>query len=172
MKSEKIKVYLSIPMTGRMPEDVTAQFAVVASYLNNLGYEAIVPQLAGANKPGIPIPADLYELNPEIYASCRNSIRQCDVLFADLTAGDAVSIGCVLEIGWAREWGKRVVVAASLVSRYRHAFIKESTDEFPSTRFEAFEYFARKDAQVPCDDTDVPSRPEIDPDMLPKEGER
>jgi len=115
MKSEKIKVYLSIPMTGRMPEDVTAQFAVVASYLNNLGYEAIVPQLAGANKPGIPIPADLYELNPEIYASCRNSIRQCDVLFADLTAGDAVSIGCVLEIGWAREWGKRVVVAASLV---------------------------------------------------------
>ncbi|RJR31879.1 MAG: hypothetical protein C4574_00570 [Candidatus Latescibacterota bacterium] len=128
-------------MSGRLPEDVTNHIAVVASYLNRLGYEAIIPQITGAQTPGVPIPANLHELNSEIYASCRNGVRMCDVLFADLTADVPVSIGCDHEIAWAREWGKRIVIAAGLDSPYRHAFILAETDMMLDTRFQAFEYF-------------------------------
>jgi nucleoside 2-deoxyribosyltransferase len=140
-RNEKIKVYVSIPISGRLKPDVDRHILTLRAKLHEYGYDVIAPKVAGEIRDDWPIPSDLREDNERIYDECRNNVLICDVLFCDLTGADAVSIGCVAELTWAREFGKWAAVAMLSDSPHRHAFVKVPAHKELSTRWEVFDYF-------------------------------
>jgi nucleoside 2-deoxyribosyltransferase len=148
MTNEKIKVYISIPISGRMKSDVDRHILTLRSTLHKFGYEVIAPKVAGERRDDWPIPADMSGDNERIYDECRNNVLICDVLFCDLTGADKMSAGCIAELTWAREFGKWVVVAMLSDSPHQHAFVKVPANKILNTRWEVFDYFQDYDLMV------------------------
>ena len=56
----------------------------------------------------------------------RNDVRTCDIVLMNLKGMDRVSIGCMVEVGWADAWRKPIVMVLDEDTKYYdHEFIKE-----------------------------------------------
>ena len=53
-------------------------------------------------------------------------VKQSNVVYANLTGTNMVSIGTVMEMAWAFDSGKHVVLAMEANNIHRHAFILEA----------------------------------------------
>lgn len=58
----------------------------------------------------------------------RWDVSRCGILLANFTGADKVSVGTVLELGWANAWGKYIIVVMDDTNPHWHGMIKEIAD--------------------------------------------
>lgn len=75
-----------------------------------------------------------------IYTRDRNDVQRADIMLVNLLGAAKVSIGTVIELGWADAWGIPVVLAVEEGNIHRHPILDETANVIVPTLDEAVEY--------------------------------
>ncbi len=141
-----MKIYLVGPITGKIADEVFQYFTDLSIRLLKAGYEVIHPLLGkgylrtevGGLKPdGYQMPAST---NHAIFERDKWMVSQADIILANLTGADRVSIGSVMELAWASMLGKHTVVVMGEQNVHRHSFVLEAADILFPTMDAAIDY--------------------------------
>jgi nucleoside 2-deoxyribosyltransferase len=62
-------------------------------------------------------------------------VRRCDLVFANLLGATRISIGTMIELGWASAYGKPIVLVMESNNIHQHAMVNELTG-FPCSTLE------------------------------------
>lgn len=145
-----LKVYLARPISGSSTSDVIEWYESVAGCLLDIGHTPLTPlvnegefrndtKFSGFGYVNVPTAS-----NHAIFGRDQWLVRQSDVILADLSdAVDRVSIGCVMELGWASMLGKHTIVVLSPRNIHEHAFVLEAADVVFYDLLEALDYIKR-----------------------------
>ena len=137
-----LSIYISRPISGRAFSEVFAYYDRVDAALTEMGYHVLSPMMGKDHLRG-PDVADPMGANHPM--SCPQAIfrrdawmvAQADVVYVNLRlAGTgAVSIGCTMELAWAYQAGKYVVLVMEDENIHRHAFtLQAATVVWPTER--------------------------------------
>lgn len=123
-----MKVYLAGPMSGRTFEEVHAWHVFAATALMEMGWEVLSPMRGKLALRGTTIQSGGYTdplfTDSGITARDQWDVFRCDVLLVNLLWEDTISIGTMIELGWADAMRKPIVVIASPDGVYtNHAII-------------------------------------------------
>jgi len=122
-------VYLAGPITGLQYDDAIdwrrhverllhRNDIGVLSPLRNKQYLAVAGPLSAEGYPG-------YALSTKkgLTIRDRNDVRRCDLVFANLLGATRVSIGTMIELGWADAFQKPTIVVMDLSNIHKHAMV-------------------------------------------------
>ena len=138
-----MKIYLAGPISGKEYEAVAEFFTTKIERLRVAGYTVLNPMLG---KDDLRNETELrgygYKgpttTNHAIFERDRWMVEQSDVVFADLSCTERVSIGTMFELAWASLLGKHTVAVVD--SRHWHAFVLEAADVIFDCVDDAMEY--------------------------------
>lgn len=126
----KYKVYLAGPILGLSPKDATDWRKSASESLNELGLEALSPMrhkeyLGGYDT--LPDVAEKFVMSSQkgIVARDRNDVMRCDAVLMYLVGAKRVSIGTMVELGWADAFRKPIIVVVTEEDLHWHAFVRE-----------------------------------------------
>lgn len=138
-----LKVYLAGPMTGLTADEVIEHINHRKEQLK--GYKVYHP-MAGKKilDGGSVLQASGYQ-NPlindhHIIERDRWMVEQVDVVFADLSGAEKVSIGTCMELAWAHDKHKYTVLVMERGNVHEHCFILEAADIIFENVDDAIEY--------------------------------
>lgn len=125
-----MRVYLAGPMSGRAFEEVHAWHVLATTKLTEMGWEVLSPMRGKLVLRGTVIQSGGYTdplfTDAGITARDRWDVSRCDVLLVNLLWEDTISIGTMIELGWADALRKPIVLIASPAGVYaNHALVKE-----------------------------------------------
>lgn len=138
------KLYLSHPISGLTPDESFAYFDMMIDRLG-LVFNVLNP-LAGKGDTFRGAPGWTgVEQHPvtkqhAIFARDLWAVSTSDFVFVDLTWSKIVSIGCVMELGWAAMLHKHTVLALNHGNMHEHAFVLEAATVRFESADEAVEY--------------------------------
>lgn len=141
-----MKIYLAGSISGQSGETVISYFTLTASFLQELGFEVIHPMIAKGyfrNEPKFKAEGYLDKQMSTNHAIIERDcwmVRQCDILYCNLTMADIVSIGSCMELAWGHILGKHTVVAMQPDNIHRHAFVMEAADVIFENHQESLNY--------------------------------
>jgi len=144
-----MNVYVAHPITGSTRDQVLGYYARIQAALIPNGFTVYWPMIAkGPLKPETTYKSTGYDAFPQstnhaIRNRDRFMVKHCDILYLDLTGTTTVSIGCVMELAWASDAGKHIVVIMAKENIHRHAFVLECSDIIFETEAEALVYMER-----------------------------
>lgn len=141
----KLKIYLAGPLSGLDADEAMSHFEMRKILLERI-YSVLSPfyckpylQGSGTLKAGgykSPVSQDR-----AIFQRDSWMVRQADMIWADFTHSNRVSIGTCFEIAWAYELGKKVIISGvSPDSEHDHAFLREASTLWFDTSEEAIDY--------------------------------
>lgn len=142
------KVYLCGPITGASYETAVEGWRkTAASYLIDVGAEPLSPMRGKYHLKGLPaLPdedaSDATSQAKGIVGRDRNDVRSCDVVLAYLLDAPRVSIGSMVEYGWADAYRKPVVTVLRPGELHDHSFIRELSTYVVPTLYEALDLTA------------------------------
>lgn len=142
-----MKIYLARPISGYSYDEVVNYYDSTVSYLKTLGYDVLYPMCGkGYLRNEIKFKAEGYgqplSTNRAIVGRDRWMVHQADVVLANLTESQHVSIGTVCELAWAFDNKKHVIIVMEKENIHRHAFVIEFADVIFETSEEALAYLA------------------------------
>ena len=144
-----MKIYLAGPISGLSYDEVVSLYARKTEYFSGLGYEVLCPMTGKEYlRNEIEFKAHGFDefpssTNHAIFERDKWMVERCDVILADLSnSGERVSIGTVMELGWASLLGKHSIVVLPKENIHRHAFVLEAGDIIFETREDAFVYLS------------------------------
>lgn len=123
-------VYLAGPISGQAYKGATEWREYATSILNPLGIQTASPlRFKSYLKDELDI-ADSYgkyvlSTPKAIYTRDRWDVLRSDVILANFVGAEKVSIGTVLELGWADGFEKPVVIAMEDGNIHQHAMVTE-----------------------------------------------
>lgn len=132
------KVYLCGPIAGLTADEAFSWREIAADMLEmRYGLRAISPMRGKQvlRSKGVLGSGGHGEVDPlltehAIFKRDRNDVRTCDAMLANFINSPKVSIGSMVEFGWADAWNKPIVCVTD--SKHDHLFIREaSTACFP-----------------------------------------
>jgi len=134
-------IYLAGPISGDSYDKVMERIEMRAAPLKQY-YEILSPMTGKGYLRGVEEFHSKAYPNPvsttrAIAGRDKWMVRQADIVFADLTGSDMVSIGTMFEIAWAHLLGKLVIVTMEENNIHDHAFVTESADLIFETQDEA-----------------------------------
>lgn len=145
------KVYCARPISGETWETVVDYYNGIKTKLETLGFQVLQP-MTGKSCIRTELterfkPADhkaVLASNHAIFERDQWMVRNCDILYLDLTGAQRVSIGSMMELAWASLLGKYtiVVMESDNDNIHRHAFVLEAADVIFSSADEALAYLA------------------------------
>jgi nucleoside 2-deoxyribosyltransferase len=122
-------VYLAGPITGLDYEGATSWRTVVADRFRDLGIDAFSPlrckaYLATAGS----LKAEGYDEYPlssakGITTRDRHDVMTCDLVLVNLVGAEKISIGTMIEVGWADAARKPIVMAIEPGNPHHHAML-------------------------------------------------
>ncbi len=125
-------VYLCGPITGITYEEAEEGWrARAAVFFKDLRIEPLTPLRAKYFLKGIGPIGDHYEDHAlatakGIVTRDRNDVMTCGAMLANLVGASRVSIGSMIEYGWANAWQKPIVTIIEKDSNtHEHSFIRE-----------------------------------------------
>jgi len=136
-------VYLAGPIAGCSYDEAMDWRSDAATVLNAYGIDTLSPMRA---KEALRDVAELSSWDyPEhgplssgsVYARDLFDVRRSDVLLANLTGVDRVSIGTMFELGYATALTKYIVVVMEPENVHKHIFVSQSAGIIVSTMAEA-----------------------------------
>lgn len=74
-----------------------------------------------------------------VVARDRNDVMTCDLVLCNLAGAKAVSIGTMVELGWADAWRKPIVTILGDGDLHSHVFVRELSSFIVPTLEEALE---------------------------------
>lgn len=125
-----MKVYLAGPITGKSKEAIREDFLGRKDALEAMGYQVILPfmdmdLLRNENLPAHSMKTLLED--PVIVSRDKWFVSQADIMWANFLWAGRVSIGTIMEMAWAFQAGKHIVVTMEDANPHNHAFVKQST---------------------------------------------
>ena len=145
-----MKIYLAHPITGLTYDQVMDYYLPTVEQLRAAGWEVLYPMLGkeylrtekGPLKPaGFNVGA--FSTDHAIVQRDRWMVQQADVVYANLSGVDKVSIGTVSELAWASIIGKYVVLVMEAGNVHHHAFVLEAAGVILPTHEDALAYLTR-----------------------------
>jgi nucleoside 2-deoxyribosyltransferase len=139
-------VYLVRPIAGCVFDEVVTYYEETADILSDVGYEVLYAMMGKCQFRGQeglfknkgythPVSTDR-----AIIGRDRWMTKKADIIFANLMNAKTVSIGSVMELAWAFDHGKHVVLAMEENNIHRHAFITQCADIVFSNYEESIDY--------------------------------
>jgi nucleoside 2-deoxyribosyltransferase len=127
-----MKVYLAGPIAGKSYEEAMDWRLAAYHYFSGYGITSYSPMRAKDGLKGTKVLSgvDYPEEGPlssrAMYRRDLHDVRTADVVLVNLTGADRVSIGTMIEIGYAVAQGKYIVVVMESDNIHQHLFITES----------------------------------------------
>jgi hypothetical protein len=142
-----MRLYLAHPITGRSFEEVEAYYAEILGQLQGR-YDCLYPMIgAGERRGETEFQPEGYHdpisTNQAILNRCQWMIQQSDLVLVDLTGSSRVSIGCVMEIAFARACARHIVAVLPPGNPHHHAMILAAVDVLFECREQALQYLDR-----------------------------
>jgi len=127
-----MKIYIAHPISWLSYREVVDYYETIRTELECF-YDILSPMTGkGELRNEISFKAEGYgtpvSTNHAIVGRDRWMVKQADIVFVDFGDANRVSIGCVMELGWAKLLGKHTVVVLGKKNIHRHAFVLESAD--------------------------------------------
>lgn len=125
------QVYLAGPISGLSYEQATNWRENAASILRRRGISSASPMRAKEALRGVQdIWAEGSDLGPfysakGIVSRDRFDVRRASLVIMNLSGADAVSVGTMVELGWASERGTPVILVDTPDSVHTHVFVEE-----------------------------------------------
>jgi len=127
------EIYCAHPISGLTYDEVVSYYEGVKKELESYGYKVLHP-MTGKKCLRTDVterfkPANYREevaTNHAILTRDSWMVRQCNVLYLDLTGAKMISIGCVMELAMAYILGKYTVVVMEDGNIHNHAFVVEA----------------------------------------------
>lgn len=132
----KLKVYCAHPITGLEWAEVIEYYANIQQRLKEIGFNVLHP-MTGKSALHTEVKNKKFQATGNqspvatdhaIFERDRWMVRNCDILYLDLSHTDKVSIGCMMELAWASMLDKYTVVVLPKGNLHRHAFVLEAAD--------------------------------------------
>jgi nucleoside 2-deoxyribosyltransferase len=122
-------LYCAGPITGVSYGESTDWREYVASKLPP-HIKAVSPMRGKkylANENNIKDSYEEYPLSSQKGITCRDrmDVMRCDMILVNFLGANKVSIGSVMEIGWADAWRKPIIVVMEKDNVHSHAMIRE-----------------------------------------------
>ncbi len=126
-------IYLAGPISGQTYDNVVDRLAAREKVLKGLGFTVIHPMTGKeALRTGTNLRAHSYKIpvstNHAIFRRDKWMVSMCDIILAELTDAEIVSIGTCFELAWASHLGKHTIVILPKGNIHRHAFVLEAAD--------------------------------------------
>ena len=123
------RVYLAGPITGLTYDNCTDWRSSVAKQLGESGITCFSPMRAKEYLRSEGKLIGSYEDHPTatakgITSRDRCDVQTCDLVLMNLLGAERVSIGTMIEVGWADAWRKPIVLAIEK-PRHRFAFVRK-----------------------------------------------
>lgn len=143
-----MRVYLAGPITGLSYGEAVDWREEWAAWLTKLGHTPVTPMRGKAYL------SRMRKLRPEgyeefitssakgIYSRDCFDVAQCDVLLARFLGAEEVSIGTVMEIQRAHDYGKYILAIMEKDNPHRHAFVEQACSLVTETDEEALDILA------------------------------
>jgi nucleoside 2-deoxyribosyltransferase len=140
-----MKIYCCHPISGCSAADVFKYYEDTSKMLDSYGYQVLTPMHGkGILRTEMAFKAVDYRnpvsTNHAIFNRDRWMVTQADVIYANLLGAKIVSIGTVMELAWASDKGKHVVLVMEEENIHRHAFVLEAATIIWTTEAEALTY--------------------------------
>jgi len=140
-----MKIYLARPISGCTREQVLGYYDRASKVLRAAGYQILSPMKGKAHLRTEKRyrPKDYRHpiaTNHSIFHRDRWMVGQADVVYTNLIGAQAVSIGSMMELAWANEFNKYVVVSMEPDNPHQHAFVLEAAHTVFETHQEALDY--------------------------------
>lgn len=140
-----MRIYTAGPITGLSYNQVMERYEAQTARLRDYGYEVFCPMVGkGFLKDEASLSGFGYDsptaTNRAIKGRDKWMVKQSDIVLVDFTDAKVASIGSCMEIAWAEEFNKHVIVVMPKENVHRHAFILESADIIFENIYEAYGY--------------------------------
>lgn len=126
------KIYLAGPITGLSYGDTTDWRKSATAYLREFNLSAVCPMRGKSYLQHEKHIADSYDsadkmLSSKHAISIRDKwdVQTCDAVLMNLLGATKVSIGTMVELGWATAWNKPVIIVMEPGNIHTHAFTEE-----------------------------------------------
>jgi nucleoside 2-deoxyribosyltransferase len=131
-----LKIYLVHQISGLTEKQVTTYYDDLIKYCKHLGFDVLFPMdLRGNENP--PTEKNPLSFNHTIFQTDKWFVKSADVVYASFIGCTRVSIGSMMELAWAVDNNKHVVVAMEKENPHRHAFVLEAASVVFETEKEA-----------------------------------
>jgi len=140
-----MRIYCCHPISGSSADEVFSYYEKVSKELESYGYDVLTPMHGkGMLRTEMKFRAADYRhpvtTNHAIYNRDRWMVKQADVVFANLMGAKIVSIGTMMELAWASDTERHVVLCMDVENVHRHAFVLEAADVVFETEADALGY--------------------------------
>ena len=128
-----MKIYIAGSISGKDVSEVFIYFMEYRKLFKSWGYTVLNPMTAkGHLRTEKIFKAKDYRhpisTNRAIIGRDRWMVEQADIVFVDLTDAEHVSIGSVMEIAWAYELRKHIVVVIPENNIHQHGMLLQAAD--------------------------------------------
>ena len=128
-----MRIYCCHPISGRTADEVFEYYEDMSEVLGSFGYEVLTPMhgkdvLRTETKFREADYRNPVATNHAIYNRDRWMVHQADIVYANLLGASVVSIGTMMELAWASDNRKHVVLAMEEKNVHRHAFVLEAAE--------------------------------------------
>lgn len=140
-----MKIYLAGPITGKSYDEIVDAYMEKSAVLGACGYEILCPMTGKVylrNEVKLAPHGYKYPVSTDraIFSRDKWMVGQCDIVLADLSNSDRVSIGTMMELAWASMLGKHTITVMAKENIHRHAFVLEASNIVFETYEEAVTY--------------------------------
>lgn len=139
------KIYVVHPISGKSAESVFSYYDTIQSELADAGYDVLTP-MYGKDKLRCEMKFrsigydDPMTTNHAIVERDHWMVLESNIVYANFMDAEVASIGCSMELAWAWDHSKHVVVAMPKENIHRHAFVLEMASVIFETHEEAMAY--------------------------------
>lgn len=141
-------VYCARQITGCSYDEVVDYYEDTRDILQDMGYEVFVALCGKSylrNEREFAATGYKQPLSTDHAIFQRDwwMCRKCDILLVNLLGATTVSIGTVMEMAWAADHGKHVILVMEENNIHNHAFVKEAASVVYNKFEDALDYLKK-----------------------------
>lgn len=130
---KSLSIYLAGSISGKTVEEVRDYFTNFTKMFSDMGYQVYSPMTGKGNlrvsKTYDPLGYTLpVATDHAIFNRDRWMVGKADIIFCNLFNSIHVSIGSMMELAWARELRKHIIIVMEERNIHEHAFVIECAD--------------------------------------------
>ncbi len=132
---KRLSVYCAHPISGLGWDEVVTYYDDIKLTLESMEFDVFHP-MTGKSEIRAEVGEKFHAINFKSVLASNHAIferdqwmvRNCDILYLDLTGATYASIGCMMELAWASLLGKYTIVVMEKGNVHEHAFTVEAAD--------------------------------------------
>ena len=139
----KIKIYCCAAISGRDYDEVVGYYEQLRSDLTAYGLEPMIPMVRKDHDNTMPAHGQYAPESSDKAITNRDKwmVKSSDIVYANLLGAKHVSIGTCMELAWAYDSGRHIILAMEKHGNlHQHAFINTMADVVYDKHIDAMHY--------------------------------